>query len=130
MVGRVLARKSDGSWAIARKFVGEGTTEGKMVETPCMNGRRSKRLENAVHFVERYVPLVDASASHVWAIAGVECKLHPPMPIRNYHDARDAQALFLSYNIKYSSQCDNPELKTCRLLAKQRWCCVRMAMLR
>ena len=61
----------------------------------CKNGRRSTRLDNAVHFVWRYVPLVDASASHVWAIAGVECKLQPLMPISNYCHARDVRPLFL-----------------------------------
>lgn len=100
-----------------------------MAEIPCKNGRRSTSLDNAVHFVWRYIPLVDASASHVWATAGVECKLQPPMPISNYDDARGFWALLLSFDIKRTSRCISSQLKTCRLLLMRLWCCGFMKML-
>jgi hypothetical protein len=57
------------------------------------------RLVNAVHFEWTFVPLADASTSHVWVYAGVECKLLPHTPISNKPDARDMWAYYVNVNV-------------------------------
>lgn len=80
----------------------KGTTEERMVVMTCRNRAKVNEAGQRRAFRAEVRPLVDASASHVWAIAGVECKLQPPTPISNYQDARGVQALFLAFNIKCS----------------------------